>query len=253
MSRNNMKQTIEIEESFEKLNESIIDYAQKNDESQLITALKDLFAGWIDSKRRLRNIRNIQEFLIVLKQRSKYKPDEFDVFKQLSKKIITDSKFADLVENHCKLLKERSSETQPLPNLYGISCHCRCIIPQKIIRIFVLAAKRQRQGRDMREDPFPPIGILPRVNFSPPDEKRNKIFGIISKGLDYSEFQTLARNLEIIEPEIKEIVAKNRDYRSRTMVLLEIYERRHSSYKKLIYVLKHVMGRSDLVKSIENL
>lgn len=116
-----MKQTIEIAASFEKLNESIIDYVHENDESQLITELKDLFAGWIDSKRRLRNIRDIQQFLSVLKQRSKYKPDEFDVFNQLSKKIFTDSKFADLVENHCKLLKERSSETPPLRNLYGIS------------------------------------------------------------------------------------------------------------------------------------
>lgn len=113
--------------------------------------------------------------------------------------------------------------------------------------------KRQRQGLVIGEEPSPRSENLQRANFSAPDEKRNRIFGIISKGIDSSEFLTLARNLNVNDNEIKEIVDKNRDYRSRTMVLLEIYERRHSSYKKLIHVLKFIIGRSDLVASIENL
>lgn len=86
-----------------------------------------------------------------------------------------------------------------------------------------------------------------------PAEKRNGIFKIVSESISPKEFLTFSRNLMAMEnSEIEDIEIKYRDYRTRTMVLLSLFEVRNNSLKKLLQVLK-LIGRTDIVGKIKSL
>lgn len=86
-----------------------------------------------------------------------------------------------------------------------------------------------------------------------PADKRNVILKIISDGIPSSEFSTFARFLKFLpDNEIKDIEVKYRDFRTRTMVLLSLYEKKDNSLQKLLMVL-HLMGRFDLETNIKNI
>lgn len=86
-----------------------------------------------------------------------------------------------------------------------------------------------------------------------PAEKRNEIFRIISNAIEPKDFHTLSRFLMFCDDnEIEDIEVKHRDFRTRTMVVLERYESRKNSLPKLLGALE-LMKRKDIVDQIEGL
>jgi hypothetical protein len=75
---------------------------------------------------------------------------------------------------------------------------------------------------------------------------------VIAEEISPSEFIRLSRLLKVPENEIKEIELKHQKVRTRTMVLLEHYERKKTSIKPLLDALL-IMGRADVRKKIENI
>lgn len=118
--------TIDLQSSFRLLNDFIIEHARKNDESALIKELKELFAERIESNRLLEKVNSVEQFLHLLKRRGLYGPEEFYAFRVI-KKIISNSEFDNLVEQHKRLLNGHIPSK--LENQYGkaINCFLNCV------------------------------------------------------------------------------------------------------------------------------
>lgn len=129
----------ELQENFEKLNASIVEYVRANNESQLVQELKEVFEQWIDSKRQLRNITTVEQLLAILKQRGLYKPEELYVFRGF-KKIFNDQNFSDLVEKHHNLLKKNATGAESQSNFYGIWYHLARLLLLMSLPIFSFKA-----------------------------------------------------------------------------------------------------------------
>lgn len=74
----------------------------------------------------------------------------------------------------------------------------------------------------------------------------------MADGISPSEFTTFARCLSVFDDnEIKDIENKNRDHRARTMVILNEYEVRTQSLRKVILAL-NLISRKDLAERVKS-
>lgn len=101
-----------------------------------------------------------------------------------------------------------------------------------------------------------PVGIrngnVP-LNANPPlIEQRNQVFAIIARGLNFNEVKSLSRHLlDMEENELTNVEIKYGDCRA--MTILNLYEQKGKSMRKLLGVLRLGLNRNDLADSIEEL
>lgn len=110
----------DIQLSFEQLNQFILAYFENNDESSLMRDVKLNFSSFINSKRKLESIRNVDDLLKLLKRKGLYDPHDRKSLRIFSKTII-DENFEKMVEAHNALLNKlpHLDEENSSTNKYG--------------------------------------------------------------------------------------------------------------------------------------
>lgn len=222
----------EAQRNFKTIEKFLIDSFHANPE--LIKGAKELFSE-LDCNRQLENVNTIEELLAFLIRRGYWKADNMYVLR-LFKKLMQQSQLDDLIEIQFSLQTGDS----------------------RIVKVNKYSERRnQRSHLNNGESAAgysaptnqPESSLLPCI---PLIERRNEVFAIIVAGLDFNEVRSLARYLLFLEEhEINNIEIRHGD--SRAMHVLNLYEHRSNSLKRLLKVLRIGLRREDLALRIERL
>lgn len=199
---------------------------------------KSLLRELINSTRLYERTNNLEDLLKLLRRRGLYNKQELSALSVL-KTVVDDENFTALLTKHQNLLS--SFQQHESSNIYGEDEARKTSSFLYALTMFspffpsnnTLAEQRPTSNR----------------NLSQQNPKRNEIYNEIANSLTQTEFLSFARCLKLAESEIKEIELQNNTQRTRTLVLLDIFEQKNVPMKILPNILA-LVGRDDLVSRL---
>lgn len=190
--------------------------------------VKSLLRELINSSRQYERIDNLESLFKVLRRKGLYNPHETSVLNAI-KSVIDDPNFIALLTKQQNLLS--SFQRYESSNIYGED-YLLHFMKHHLIFILCFSISAHRR-------------LSPNTNPSSNNPRRNEIYNEIANFLTPTEFLSFSRCMKLSESEIKEIELQNLSLRTRTLVLLDIFERRKIPMKSLIKILS-LIGREDL-------